>query len=48
MWIDVCPTDANLLAYGGKDQNIKIYDRRVSNVVKTFDGIHLGKSYLTT
>ncbi len=40
-WIDVCPRDANLLAAGGHDYNVKVYDRRESKIVKTFgDGLH--------
>jgi hypothetical protein len=44
-WIDVYQSDGNLLASGGMDKNIKIYDRRESKIVKTFDGIHSGKKY---
>lgn len=44
-WIDVCPNNGNLLAAGGYDKNIKVYDHRESKVVKTFDGIHLSKKY---
>ena len=42
-WIDVCPTDANLLAVGGPDGSIKIFDRRESNIVKTFQLINARK-----
>ena len=42
-WIDVCPTDSNLLVSGGTDKNIKIYDRRESKIVKTIDDIHSRK-----
>ena len=42
-WIDVCPTDANLLAFGGDDFKIKINDRRDFKVVKIFNNIHSGK-----
>ena len=42
-WIDVCPTNANLLALAGRDSCIKIIDRRESKIVKTFDSIHSSK-----
>ena len=42
-WIDVCPTDANLLASAGLDRSIKIIDRRESKIVKTIDEIHSSK-----
>ena len=45
-WIDVCPTDSNLLASGGEGMNIKIYDRLESRIVKTIDDIHSGKNCL--
>ena len=38
--IDVCPSDGNLLSSAGDDWNIKIFDRRQSAVVKTFDDFH--------
>ena len=41
-WIDVCQSDGNLLASGGGDENIKIYDRRESKIVRIFDDIHSG------
>ena len=40
-WIDVCPTNSNLLA-AGCTKTIKIYDKRTSGIVKTFDSIHSG------
>ena len=43
LWFDVCPTDSDLLASGGRDKNIKIYDRRESKIIKTFNDIHFGK-----
>ena len=42
-WIDVCPTDSNLLASGGSDKSVKIYDKRESKIVKTIDNIHSSK-----
>ena len=41
--IDVCPTDANLLASGGTDLDVKIYDRRECRIVKIFNEIHRSK-----
>lgn len=38
--IDVNPRDGNLLAAGGSEGNIKIYDRRSSEIVKV-----LGKPF---
>lgn len=42
LWIDVCPNNGNLLASGGQDENIKIFDKRQSKIVQTFDDIHNG------
>ena len=42
-WIDVCPTDSNLLASGGVDKSINIFDKRESRIVKTIDDIHSRK-----
>lgn len=36
-WIDVCPTNGNLIATGG------IYDHREINVSKKVERIHTGK-----
>ena len=42
-WIDVCPTDANLLASGGTDKIVKVYDQRESKILEIYKGIELGK-----
>ena len=42
-WIDICPSDGNLLATGGFEMNVKIFDKRESKIVKSFDGIHSSK-----
>ena len=34
-----------MLATGGDDKNIKIYDRRESRIIKASDEIHSGKQY---
>lgn len=41
-WIDVCPVDGNLLVSGG-NTDVKVYDRRVSKIVRTFEKVHRGK-----
>ena len=40
--IDVCPSNGNLLASSGEDNNIKIFDKRNSKIIRTFDDIHSG------
>ena len=40
MWIDVCHSNGNLLASGGSDDKVKIFDKRESKIVQTFDNIH--------
>ncbi len=42
-WIDVCQSNGNLLASGGQDGIIKIFDKRESKIVKTFEGVHSSK-----
>lgn len=44
-WIDCCPANGNLLATCADDQDVKIYDRRESNIVKTFAKLHKGNQY---
>ncbi len=43
VWIDVCQSNGNLLASGGTEQIIKIFDKRESKIVKTFEVVHSGK-----
>ena len=33
-----------ILVAGGTDKNIKIFDKRGSKIIKTFDGVHYGKN----
>ena len=42
-WIDACQNDGNLLATCGYDCNVKIFDKRVSKIINTFDDIHCCK-----
>ena len=42
IWIDICPSNGNMLATGGMDKDIKIFDQREAKIVKTFEGIHSG------
>jgi hypothetical protein len=42
-WIDVCQSNANLLASGGNEKAIKIFDKRESKIIKTFEYVYLGK-----
>ena len=44
-WIDVCPTDANLLASCGLGPIIKIYDRRVAKIAKIIGKDEGGKMF---
>ena len=44
-WIDVCPTDANLLASTGSNHEINIYDRRESKIERCIDGVHTGNIF---
>ena len=43
-----------MLVTGGRDENVKIFDKRESKIVQTFDGIHtrniflFNKSFLTS
>ena len=45
-WIDICETNGNLLASGGRDATIKIFDKRRAKIVKTFGDIHAGKKII--
>ncbi len=45
IWIDVCQSDANLLASGGDDEIIRIFDKRESKIVKSFEGVHSSKEF---
>lgn len=44
-WIDVCQSDGNLLVSCGHDKKIKIFDKRESKVIKTFDVGHTGNIF---
>lgn len=35
-WIDTCWSDENLLATGGEDKIVKVFDRRAGKIVKSF------------
>ena len=41
--IDVSPVDGNLVASGGFDHIIKVYDRRDSKIVRNFDTVNTGE-----
>ena len=45
LWIDVCQNDGNLLVSGGYNANIKIFDKRESKIIKTFDDVHSGGNF---
>lgn len=42
--IDVCQSNGNLLAADGIDRKIKVYDKRVSTIIKRFE-VHSGIEY---
>jgi len=44
-WIDVCQSNANLLASGGSDKAIRIFDKREPKIVRNFNNIHSGKEF---
>ena len=35
-----------MLAAGGCDKNVKIFDKRESKIVQTFDNIHTGNIFI--
>ena len=35
-----------MLAAGGDDKNVKIFDKRESKIVQTYDDIHIGNIFL--
>ena len=41
--IDPCQANSNLLATGGESKKINVYDKRNSQIVKTFEDIHSRK-----
>ena len=43
-WIDVSPSNGNLLALETYYENIEIYDRRESKFVKTFSKVYPSKN----
>ncbi len=45
-WIDVCQSNANLLVSGGGENSIRIFDKRESKIVKTFEeSLYIGKEF---
>ena len=40
--IDVCSNNGNLLVSGGRDQRVRIFDKRESKIVRIFDEMHKG------
>lgn len=45
-WIDVCPSNGNLLASCGQEKKVKVFDKRESGIVKTFDEVHSSEPFL--
>ena len=45
-WIDICPSNGNLLAAGNEAHKALIFDKRESKIIKTFDSIHLSKKFI--
>lgn len=43
MWVE-WQNDGNLLASGGYDKALRIYDIRVGKIVKNIENVHNGKS----
>lgn len=44
--IDVCPGDGRLLALAGYNDKLRIFDKRESKIVKTFEGLYGSKNTL--
>ena len=44
-WIDVCQSDGNMLATGGDEKKVNIFDKREAKIVQTFDDIHEGNIF---
>ena len=43
-WINVCQSNGNLLAAGGGEMVVKVFDKRESRFIKKFDdGAHSGE-----
>ena len=43
--MDVCQKDANLIALGGDDKAISIFDRRQSKICKTLGKFHSSRKF---
>ena len=44
-WIDICQSNGNILVAGGIYKNVRIFDKRGSKIVQTFDDIHNGNIF---
>ena len=44
-WIDVCQSNGNLLVSAGAQKLVRIFDKRESKIVQTFDGIHTSNNF---
>ena len=45
IWIEVCQNNRNLLVVDGCDKNVKIFEKRESKFIRTFEGIHNGNIF---